>query len=684
MSTPTVLSRIPVLRILLPFAVGILVHRLWHTLWTPLTLVVAAIGIYLFLIAKSKTPQERLKVRPYFTLPIVMAALALGWLCAVIHCPPRLTDTQRANHVISGRVIDLDFTDFSMRMTVEVIDATTPRCKVLLSTRGCDYTMRAGDLVEWPAALKEIGNMGNPGEMDYASFMLENEGIRYHQHLRLGQVKRIGHSPNLLTRLANTRRDLRLMVFNSRLSPSAAHFVTALLLGDSHSIDKATRQEFSAAGVAHVLALSGLHVGLISLIIWWLLFPLDHIRLRKLRLVITLAAIAMFAVFTGLSPSVIRATVMIGVAFASLIFHRRSISLNALALAALAILVFSPSSIYSVGFQLSFITVGAILLLGWRPSALDNKLFNGVVSIVLTSLVAMLATVALTAHYFHTISLMSVLANLLILPVLPVFMVLAALFLLVTAAGMEWQLLDSAIDAVHRYIHWATGAVNALPFSHIGGVYVSTFGVVAYFVAMTFFVLWLYRRHYRYLLWSGCAAAVLLAHSLWVDYNTPREGLVIFNSYTSTPVLYFDNDTAYVWTPESEQPDSATFSRYHAGFLARQRIRALQFVNEGDTLHQEGALIKPPLAHLMGLRILAVGSGRWKHATADHRLNLDDIIVSKRFRGTAAKLQELYNFKRLILSGALQEKKLLLHECDSLGIEVHDLATQGALVTSTR
>lgn len=686
MSTPTVLSRIPVLRILLPFAVGILIHQLWHTLWTPLLLVVAAIGIYLFLADKSKTPQERLKIRPYLSLPIAMAALALGWLCAVIHCPPRLTDTQRTNQVISGRVVDLDYTDFSMRMSVDVIDGTVPRYKVLLSTRGCDYTMRAGDLVTWAASFEEIGNMGNPGEMDYASYMLNNEGIRYHQHLPLGQARRIGHSPTLLTKLANTRRNMRQMVFNSQLSPSAAHFVTALLLGDSRSIDKATRQEFSAAGVAHVLALSGLHVGLISLIIWWLLFPLDHLRLRKLRLVITLAAIAMFAVFTGLSPSVIRATIMIGVAFASLIFHRRSISLNALVLAALAILVFSPSSIYSVGFQLSFIAVGAILLLAQRPVPFcsGNKLVNSVVSIVLTSLVAMLATVALTAHYFHTISLMSVLANLLILPVLPVFMVLAALFLLVTAAGMEWQLLNKAIDGIYAYIHWATGAVNSLPISHIGGVYVSAFGVVAYFVAMTFLLLWLYRRNYRYLIWSGCAFVVLLAHSLCVDHNTPRKGFVIFNSYTSTPVLYFDNDTAYVWTPEGEQLDSATFSRYHAGFLARYSIGSIQFINEGDTLRLENALIRPPLAHLMGQRFLAVGSGKWKHATTDHKLTLDDIIVTKRFRGTAAKLQELYNFKHLILSGALQEKKLLLHECDSLGIEVHDLATQGALVTSTR
>ena len=682
MSTPTALSRIPILRVLFPFAVGILCHRLWHTWWVPLLLLGIAIILYSFLSARSRTPAQRLSYRNIFAIPLVIAAMSLGWLCAVIHCPPKLTDSQRTHPTLAGRVVSLEYTDFSMRMIVDIIDDSLPKCKALLSTRGCNYLMHEGDLVQWEAALEEIGNRGNPGEMDYASFLLESKGIRYHQHLAVGQVRCIGHSPTLLTRMANTHRNLRLMVFNSRLSPPAAHFVTALLLGDGDSIDKATRQEFSAAGVAHVLALSGLHVGIIALVLWWLLFPLDYLRLRKLRFVITLIAIALFAVFTGLPPSVARATAMIGVAFFSLMFHRRALSLNALALAALLILVFSPSAIYSVGFQLSFITVGAILLLTNHVSFPNSsvKWLSPIVSIVITSLVAMMATVALTAHYFHTVSLMSVLANLLILPVLPIFMILGVIFLLVSVAGMEWQLLDSSIDALYRYFHWSTEAVNTIPLSHISGVYVSTFGVIAYFVAMTLFVLWIYRRRYTYLLWTAIVIAALLAHSLWVDYQTPRKGFVIFNSFSSTPILYYDKGMGYVWTPDDEQPDSAAFTRYYAGFLARYNIGELRFINEEDTMMRDDAMMKPPHAFLIGRRILAVGSGRWKHATTTHMMNTDDIIITKRFHGTAAKLKELYRFNRLIISGALHEKTPLLHECDSLGIHVHDLAAQGALV----
>ena len=682
MEAKSVLSRIPVLRVLVPFALGIMLHQLWHCWWAPIAVIAAAILLYLFFAQKSRSPQGRLRWRSYFVIPLALAALALGWLTAVIYCPPRLDEGQRAGRLLLGRVNTLEYTDFSMRMTVDVLDRDLSPCRVLISTRGCDYTMRAGELIAWHAELGEVGNMGNPGEMDYATHLLNSEGIRYQQHLPLTQLKKVGYSPTLLSRLANARRELQEQVFNSRLSDGAQRFVVALLLGNSSLIDKATRQEFSAAGVAHILALSGLHVGFITLIIWWLLFPLDYLKQKKLRLALTLAAIIGFALFTGGSPSVVRATVMIGFVFASLIFYRRSVSLNALAMAALVILLFTPSALYSVGFQLSFITVAALLVFARLPERYTSRhrWVNYIGSAIMASIVAMLATVALSAHYFHTISFMSVLSNLLILPVLPFFMVLGALFLLVTAAGLHWHMLDGMLDGLYNYIRWAAGAVNAMPLSHMGGVFMSTFGVVAYFAVMALVVLWLYRRNFRYLLAAGVTLAVGLAHSLWTDAQIPRQGMIVFNSFTATPVLYYDHGTGYVWTPDEEDTDSASFARYHAGFLARYHINNLRFITNDTVVRLDGALFKPPYAHLMGHRLVAVGSGQWKHATAPGRLDVDEIIVTKRYHGGAAKLQELYKFDRLILSGAMHATTLtpLLQECDSLSIAIHPLSLQGA------
>ena len=679
-ANPT-LARIPALRILAPLASGIAIHRLCGIDCTavPLAIIILSAIVYLLLSRLSRTPAGRLRWRPYFLAPLALCALSLGWLAAILHYPAQLTDQQRGGRVLTGRVTKLKFTDFSMQMSVQVLDKELPPCRVLLSTRGCDYTMREGDIISWQAQLGEVGHMGNPGEMDYAKHLIDNDGIRYQQHLPVGQIIRTGHSPTLMTRLAVLRHSIQRQIYASRLRPGTQHFVVALLLGDSGMIDKATRQEFAAAGIAHVLALSGMHVGVITLMIWWLLFPLDYLGMKKLRLVITLAAMSLFALFTGFSPSVVRATVMTGFVFAPLFFHRRSASLNALAMAALMILVLEPSAIFQVGFQLSFITVGCLLLLARVPDSLRSKhrAVNLLTSTAIASLVAMLATMALSAHYFHTVSFLSVASNLMVLPVMPAFMALGALFLLVTAAGMQWPLLDWALDGIYNYTSWTAAAITRLPLSHASGVYVSTFGVVAYFVVMALIVLWLRRREHRYLIAAGAGIAVMLAHSLWLDAHTTRQGAIIFNSFSSTPILYYHDGKGYVWVPDEEETDSAAFARYYAGFLARHSIDQLHFVTSGDTLQLEGAMFMPPYAYLMGHRVMAVGSGKWKRMFHESKLALDDIIVTKRYHGTAARLHELFQFTRLIVSGAMQNSSIV-NECDTLGIPCHALSSLGA------
>ena len=126
------------LRILVPLVLGIALHRLWHIWWLPLLLMAGAIIAYLCLSALSRSPQGRLRWRRYFILPLAVAALSLGWITALIHCTPELTDAQRGGRWLTGRVAGVSYTDFSMRLTIDVTERDLPPCRVLISTRGCD------------------------------------------------------------------------------------------------------------------------------------------------------------------------------------------------------------------------------------------------------------------------------------------------------------------------------------------------------------------------------------------------------------------------------------------------------------------------------------------------------------------------------------------------------------------
>ena len=366
MGNVSLLSRLPALRLLLPLVAGILFFRATNNLWLPAVLLTVLIAILIAMQLYGKTSLGKLRMRSWRIIPISLAMAIVGWGAAWVAEPAHL-DTNHFNGTVAcGRIENLKYNEQSMRMQVKLLNVggngnTVKGAHILLSTRGCNYDFVAGDLIAFTLEVNRVRNMGNPDEMDYEQY-LHDKGIIYRQHVEVRELEKVGESPTFMTRAFNVRSDLQHRVLNSSLSPESQSLIIATLLGNDDFIEPSMRDSFSRAGVAHVLALSGLHIAVISLIIWFLFFPLDYIRGKKIRLLLTLIALIAYDVLTGLSASVIRSTVMIAFVFMSQIFYRKSSPLNSVAAAALAILVFNPSSLYSVGFQLSFITVSSLII----------------------------------------------------------------------------------------------------------------------------------------------------------------------------------------------------------------------------------------------------------------------------------------------------------------------------------
>ena len=146
-------------------------------------------------------------------------------------------------------------------------------------------------------------------------------------------------------------------------------FTIAFCTGDRRYMSDSDKQAFSQAGLAHILAVSGLHIGVITIILSALLFPIRGPRMNKFKFFAILACIWFYVAFTGLSSSAIRAAIMVSFVYASKIFLRKHSSINALAASAFFILIFSPNAIYDVGFQLSFSLRDRHPSLGKQPAA---------------------------------------------------------------------------------------------------------------------------------------------------------------------------------------------------------------------------------------------------------------------------------------------------------------------------
>lgn len=293
MGNESILSRLPVLRLLLPMVAGIILFRLSSNLLLPFVLL--ALMVMCLLVAmrlKSRDAARRLMMRRYRLMPLWLAMIAVGWLASWLTEPVRFDLNSVRGKTACARIETIKYNEQSMLMQVKLLnadgsDAWVRGSHIQLSTRGCDYGLEAGNLIAFVLKLEEVQNMGNPDEMDYAQH-LHDKGIIYRQHIDVGSVAKVGDSPTLLTRAFSLRQDLQHRVLNSQLGPESQGLIIAMLLGNDNFIEPWVRDSFAQSGIAHVLALSGLHVAVITLIIWFLLFPLDYAGGKKPRLVLTL------------------------------------------------------------------------------------------------------------------------------------------------------------------------------------------------------------------------------------------------------------------------------------------------------------------------------------------------------------------------------------------------------------
>lgn len=221
---------------------------------------------------------------------------------------------------------------------------------------------------------------------------------------------------NFLVKISyDIKRNFINSIENTLKAPSK-FILQGILLGDKKIVPYEIRELFQETGIVHILAVSGLHVGLISL--FFLTFAKKILCFsEKYAYIFTLVFVGIYALITGLKPSVMRASLMIASLIIAPLFYRRSSSINNLFLAALILLVFNPKMIYNLGFQFSFIaTLGILMIVPILGKFSKNKWLKGVIAISGVSLAAWLFILPVLLYHFHKVSLIALVLNILVVP----------------------------------------------------------------------------------------------------------------------------------------------------------------------------------------------------------------------------------------------------------------------------
>lgn len=271
--------------------------------------------------------------------------------------------------------------------------------------------------------------------------------------------------------------------------------VKGMLTGDKSDLSKETKQAFKACGIMHILAVSGMHVGLLSAIPMWLISRISLRRKtwRYLLQLVTITGIWSFAWFVGMGPSVVRASIMF-----SLLTFALSKSLvqrfNVLCLTAWFMLVIQPNWLYDIGFQLSFSAVFGIFFIAPKFQALYkgcNKWLSKILDAISISLGAQLATTPLVLYYFHEFPSYFLLGNLLVAPLLIIGIYLSLLVLVLFAIGIQWEILTGMLDTILNLAMWLSTQISLLPHTFLKGFFLSSSAVIFCYA----FLLWALKRN---------------------------------------------------------------------------------------------------------------------------------------------------------------------------------------------
>ena len=269
-----------------------------------------------------------------------------------------------------------------------------------------------------------------------------------------------GHGPSLPepTHLLGTRAhmlqvrsQLTEQYRDAGLEGEAYAIISAMTLGDKSALTPDIRNPYNTTGAGHVLALSGLHLGIIY---WLITFLMVGRRWQVASQVATILAIWAFALLTGLSPSTVRSAIMLTVYALMSIGYRRQASVNVLAFTAIVMLIVTPSAVFDISFQMSFLAVLAILLfypllygLVPLPFLQRHPLARCLWATAVLSVSAQIGVAPLIAFYFHRFTTYFLLANFVVIPEAYLILTGAAALLLSGSAWVATALTAVAVTA---------------------------------------------------------------------------------------------------------------------------------------------------------------------------------------------------------------------------------------------
>lgn len=555
-----------------------------------------------------------------------------------------------------------------------------------------------GDKIVFSPELSEVENKGNPEEFDYKQYLAYN--LVYNSDYLEGddwQLLDSDGGTNLKYNLLRFRQDLIAQLKDAGLKDEELGVISALALGYKDNLSDEIRHSYASSGAMHILAVSGLHVGIIY---GMLIFILSFIKSKKLQWVktaIIISFIWFYAILTGLSPSVSRAALMFTLIALGKLQNKGSDSLNAIAASAFILLVINPMNIMNIGFQLSYVAVIGIILLYPKIYNLikpQNRIIDKVWSLTAVSVAAQIATAPLGFYYFHQFSNLFLISNYLLIPLSTIAIWLCILFFVFSGIGFLGGIISKAIFYIVKIMNTVSGTIESLPMSVSENIYISIPQLVLIYIAIIFISVFLFNsKRYKHLIIGFISIIIASVFSLSYSIKTKnQEFIIVYNINKTTAINIIDGKDnilfANIDSCLNENIEYTAKNNWLKKGLSEEKYIDLSSDRESilsnlSNIDNQSIFFKRNFIGFNDKKIAVIDSDFIPIFDKNYtKPNVDFLILAQDAYLSLSEVNEMFNYSEIIIDGSNSFYKVdeWLAENDSLQLKIHNVRTDGAFI----
>ncbi|MCO6174502.1 ComEC family competence protein [Flavobacterium sp. NRK F10] len=538
----------PLIVYTLGIALGIALHHFLRFSYLFISIVVVltlCLWLYAFLQTKRQLIPSVL-----FGVNSLILSLLLGSILHTVHIENQYRNhythyKENTTQLISGTIIsELKTSEKQSKYLIEItsIEEQATFGKALLYIpKELSQHFIPDDKIVFRSQFSPLLQNLNPYQFNYADY-LRNKQIYQVIFLKKQAILYIGNDKGFRFYLYRIKRKL-LSVFESyNWEKQTTAIIEALILGERFLLDDTITQNYQDAGVMHILAISGLHIGILYLILLFLTNPLKQLTYGLfIQLFIILSLLWGFALLTGFSPSVSRAVTVFSLIALGKILNKTNAVYNLIAASALLLLLFNPNSLFDIGFQLSYAAVLSIVLFNpffkyFRFSS--NKFIIYFIDIILVSISAQIGVLPLSILYFNQFPILFLPANIVAIPLVTLVLILSLSLLI--CHFMIPALSKFIADLIEFFVHYLNLFIDRLAHWHDLTIRNIAYTPLLCFLSYTFifsFLFWLYNKNFKNFRWVLYSLLfVQLGYIGTIVYQNNKKELILFHSPLSVLV----------------------------------------------------------------------------------------------------------------------------------------------------